>query len=133
MRLNIWQSAIAASEKNFIWGSGHEKTDMLLLKEYEYRDLKIPLKYKYHAHNQFLQTLIQYGVVGTIILIVFLVLAIWRTWEHRNYMGLTILMLFIFTMFTEAIFTRQWGVLSFTFIISIVLISYENQDKKIIN
>ena len=106
---------------------------MLLLKEYEYRDLKIPLKYKYHAHNQFLQTLIQYGVVGTIILIVFLVLAIWRTWEHRNYMGLTILMLFIFTMFTEAIFTRQWGVLSFTFIISIVLISYENQDKKIIN
>lgn len=120
LRLNIWQSSIQASKKNFIWGAGHEKTELLLLNEYGKRDLTTPLKYKYHTHNQFLQTLVQYGVVGLMILALFLIAAIGRTWNERNYLGVIIIVLFIFSMMTESIFTRQWGVLSFLFFISLL-------------
>ena len=128
LRNNIWQSAISASNENFIWGSGEMKASLLLLHEFEKRDLIIPLKYKYHSHNQFLNTLIQYGIVGLGLLIVLFIIAMWITWKDGNYLGLGITLLFLFTMLTESIFTRQWGVFSFPFFISLLVMKKKSQN-----
>ncbi|WP_405384885.1 O-antigen ligase family protein [Maribacter sp. LLG6340-A2] len=128
LRNNIWQSAISASKENFIWGSGEKKASLLLFNEFDIRDLKTPLKYKYHSHNQFLNTLIQYGAVGSGILIVLFIGAIWITWRDGNYLGFVITVLFLFTMLTESIFTRQWGVFSFPFFIILLVMKKKSPN-----
>jgi O-antigen ligase len=129
LRSNIWQSALSASNENFIWGSGEKKASLLLFQEFEKRDLKVPLKYKYHSHNQFLHTLIQYGAVGMVVLIILFIISIWTTYKDRNYLGLCLTLLFLFTMMTEAIFTRQWGEFSYVYFTSLVILNLPNTKK----
>ncbi len=123
LRLSIWQSALSASKANMIWGSGEKKSHLLLMNQFEQRGLDVPLKQKYHSHNQYLNTLMQYGAVGTLLIILFFIISIWGTWTERNYLGLVFMVLFLLTMVTEAIFARQWGVFSFAFFGSLFAIS----------
>lgn len=115
LRTSIWESGYIASLENFIWGSGEKKGNELLLREYEIRNLKTPIKYQYHAHNQYLQTLIQYGIVGLLVLIASYLWPLIRVIYEKEYLGLFWILLFALTSLTESVFTRQWGVFSFAF------------------
>ncbi|MFX0556022.1 O-antigen ligase family protein [Maribacter sp. CXY002] len=126
LRSNIWQSALSVSNKNFVWGLGEDKAGLLLHKEFEKRGLEVPLKYKYHSHNQFLHTLIQYGAMGVVFLITLFIIAIWTAWKNENYLGLTFTLLFLLTIMTEAVFTRQWGQLSYVYFTCWLVFSLKN-------
>ena len=128
LRTSIWKSAYEASKENFVWGSGEKKGNELLMKEYEERKLKIPLKYKYHAHNQFLQTIIQYGIIGLIVLLASLLWPLAYTFSQKEYLGLFWLFLFAITSLTESVFTRQWGVFSFAFFTSLFMLGLKKID-----
>jgi len=115
LRTSIWESGYRASLENFIWGSGEKMGNELLLKEYEIRNLKTPIKYEYHAHNQYLQTLIQYGLLGLLTLMASYLWPLIRVFNEKEYLGLFWILLFSLTSVTESVFTRQWGILSFAF------------------
>lgn len=115
LRANIWESAYIASQENIIWGSGEQRGKSLLLREYETRNLKTPLKYEYHAHNQYLQILIQYGIIGLLVLLGSYLWPFIRAINEKEFLGLFWIVLFSLTSLTESVFTRQWGVLSFAF------------------
>lgn len=123
LRANIWESAYVASQGNIVWGSGEKTGKSLLLGEYEKRNLEVPLKYEYHAHNQYLQTLIQYGIVGLLVLLGSYLWPLIMAIKEKEYLALFWILLFSFTSLTESVFTRQWGVLSFAFFSCLFLYS----------
>lgn len=130
LRENIWGSAWFAAEKDFIWGSGEKKGAELLVEQYRARGLKVPEAQNYHAHNQFLQTLLQYGMVGLITLIVVFVFPLFYTNIHGNYLGLFWGILFVITAITESVFARQWGIFSFAFFTCLFLIETNSPGNK---
>lgn len=129
LRANIWESAYIASQENIVWGSGEERGKSLLLREYETRSLKTPLKYQYHAHNQYLQIVIQYGIIGLLVLLGSYLWPFIRVINEKEYLGLFWIVLFSITSITESVFTRQWGVLSFAFFSCLFLCSSKVQSQ----
>lgn len=130
LRTSIWQGAVDAAKANIVWGSGEKKGTELLLNEFEVRGLEIPLKYKYHSHNQFLQTLTQYGLVGLIFMIFTFLSPLARTFFIKNYLGLFWGLLVLLASMTESIFTRQWGIFSFAFFTCLFFLSPNESDDR---
>lgn len=130
LRLGVWESAYEVSKENFIWGSGKSVAESHLLEEYKKRDLLIPIKYNYNCHNQYLQFLVQYGVIGLVFF--FFIIAIYskKLIQCKNYLGLFWLLLFSITAITESVLMRQWGILSFTFFTSLFLLNNQNKIKE---
>ena len=122
LRTSIWQSAISAANQNLLLGSGKKMGAELLLNEFEVRKLEVPLKYKYHSHNQILHTWVQYGLVGVFFVAVVFLMPLGLTFSRKNYLGLFWGLLILLTAMTESIFTRQWGIFSFAFFTSLFLL-----------
>ncbi len=127
LRMGVWQSAYEASKENFIWGSGKTTSESLLLEEYKKRELRIPIKYNYNSHNQYLQFLVQYGAIGVLFFLISIVIIIKKLFEYKNYLGLFWVFLFAITSITESVLMRQWGILSFTFLTSLFLLTQTNK------
>ena len=131
LRTNIWKSALGVKDANLLWGSGEEQANSLLVEQYKSKKLLTPVKYKYHAHSLFLQTLVQYGLLGLLIITLLLCRPLLRAKRDRNILLLFWMVLFILTSITESVFNRQWGILSFTFITGILLVmgSLDNSNR----
>ena len=94
--------------------------------EFEKRDLKIPLKQNYHAHNEYLQTLLNYGAIGLIIVLCALFWPFKKALDRKNFLAVFWIALVALTAVTESIFSRQWGLFSFVFFSSIFLLELGN-------
>lgn len=113
LRYNIWASAVEASNNNLVFGSGKQQGRVLLVEEFKKRNLKTPVKYDYHAHNQFLAFLIEYGLCGLFIFVVLLAQLGYVFLKSREYLGFFWLLMIVFGFITESILTRQWGIIYF--------------------
>jgi O-antigen ligase len=80
----------------------------------------------WNPHNQFLQTTLEIGILGGIVLIVYLVLLLRLGIRNRSGILLLITTAVIFNCMFESMYQRQSGILFFTFVISFLLI-YEYQ------
>src|SRR5690606_27848206 len=76
LRMNIWKCALEVGKQNYLFGSGVKQSSDLLVEEFKNLDLTIPVKYKYNAHNQYLQTYIQIGFIGLLLFFIFLLYGI---------------------------------------------------------
>jgi len=96
-----------------------------------YGQIKMALKddkgtISWNPHNQFLQTTLEIGILGGILLIVYLVLLLRLGIRNRSGILLLITTAVIFNCMFESMYQRQSGILFFTFVISFLLI-YEYQ------
>ena len=132
LRMGIWESAYDASKENFLWGSGKIKIESLLLDEYKKRKLRVPIKYNYNCHNQYLQFLTEYGIFGLIFFLIVIAYSIKKQIDYKSYLGLFWILLFSITAITESVLVRQWGVLSFTLFTSLFLLNPENKTNNIV-
>ena len=134
LRYNIWSSALDASEKNIVFGSGKYNGRALLVEEFKKRELKTPTKYEYHAHNQFLAFLIEYGIVGVLILVFLFFQLGYNFIKNGEILGFFWLIMVFFACITESILTRQWGIIFFALFASCFWdISKVNTQKSLTN
>ncbi|GGG39023.1 hypothetical protein GCM10011414_05450 [Croceivirga lutea] len=119
LRYNIWASAVEASNNNLVFGSGKHQGRVLLVNEFKKRNLKTPVKYDYHAHNQFLAFLIEYGLVGLFLFVVLVTQLGYVFLKRREFLGFFWLLMILFAFITESILTRQWGIIYFALFASL--------------
>ena len=96
-----------------------------------YGQIKMALKdekgtISWNPHNQFLQTTLEIGILGGLVLIVYFVLLLKLGLRNRSAMLLLITAAVIFNCLFESMYQRQSGILFFTFVISFLLL-YEYQ------
>lgn len=129
-RIMVWKSAIEIIKKNPLFGVGIGDVRTELVKEYRRTgEDKLEME-RLNAHNQFLEVLLEGGLVGfAILLLIFGSLIFIAINEKNLLLGLFIIMIIIFFMF-ETILYRFAGV-SFFPLFSFLLLYVSGQKSDV--
>ncbi len=120
MRKAVWTCALDAI-KNDLWiGAGTGDGQDKLQAAYENRQFYFASRYNhFNTHNQYLQTLVNYGIIG---LIVWLASLVWLITKYRsNWLVVGLLGCMLFAMLTESMLETNKGILLMSFMLTISL------------
>ncbi|RCW93562.1 O-antigen ligase family protein [Winogradskyella arenosi] len=125
-----WEAVVQSIQKGNLWvGSGRERGEELLINEYDIVGFESGFRYKYNAHNQYLEQTIYYGILGLIFLIATLVFALFYAIKSKNTLSIIIVAAFVIFMITESILVRQRGIILFSLLISFICACSNNRLK----
>jgi O-antigen ligase len=113
-RVIIWRSALRIIRSNLIFGVGIGDVKTELMKEYQKVGDQDLIENKYNVHNQFLEVLLENGIIGLLFFLLILgyMLSI-MIYEKNLLYGLFLMMMFIFFMF-ETVLYRLAGISFFS-------------------
>jgi len=127
-RLTIWKSALKISQKNLVIGVGIGDVRAVLTSEYERTGENQMAAERFNAHNQFIEVLLENGIVGLAIFAAIFALMIYVSFVAKNLLyGVFIIMMLIFFMF-ESVLYRLAGV-SFFPLFAFLLLYYPSQKR----
>ncbi|WP_109301994.1 O-antigen ligase [Aquimarina sp. AU474] len=118
-RLLTWNASIQLIKEAPLLGYGVGDTNDALIEKYKELNYFHNYNNKYNAHNQFLQTFLQTGVLGFSVLICIFVLLALRMNRSKNEFSV-FLVLFI-SLFFESMLVRFNGIVFFSIIIPLLL------------
>jgi len=122
-RFHIWKAGIEVVRENFFSGVGPGDTNDALVKKYENYHFRDPFRIRANAHNQFLETFIDLGLIGFLILVGVLVFPIRKSFQEENIIFLLFLMLTGFNFLFESMLNTQAGVIFFGFFYCVLSIT----------
>ncbi len=118
-RLLAWDASLKLIKEAPIFGYGVGDANHVLIEKYKELGYTLNHKNKYNAHNQFLQTFLQTGIVGFAILINIFILLALRMKRSRNEFSV-FLILFISLLF-ESMLVRFNGIVFFSIVTPLLL------------
>jgi len=120
-RTEIWQITYEIAMKNKIFGIGAGYKNENYLKDDE---LQIINKYSLfiNAHNQFLQTFLENGIIGLFILCFLIFYSFYYAIKTKNYFLLMLLILFFINILFESMFERHKGIFAFNLFYSLFVV-----------
>lgn len=126
-RVQLWGAVLDNYlEKNIIFGAGTGDGHLGLVERYKEIHYEVAAKDEYNAHNQYLEQLLFYGVIGLIFLIVLLFHTLRILYTKDQPLYLVIFISFLIYMCSESILERHSGLIAFSFLTTIFL-STSNQ------
>lgn len=128
-RIIIWKSALKIIRNNLILGVGIGDVKNELVKEYVKIGDEELAAIKYNSHNQFLEILLENGIIGVLLFLAILGCLIVNAFsKHNLILGLFIIMMLIFFMF-ETVLYRLAGVTFFALFSFLLLhLSFKADD-----
>jgi len=105
-RAKMWKSAGPIIKEHYMIGVGTGDVENLLHKEYESRNIQS----RSNIHNQYLDYLMRFGVLGIVIFLSVLGIAMYTAIKTKNYVYFCFTMIIIGCCMTENILSRQWGI-----------------------
>ncbi|MFH0841797.1 MAG: O-antigen ligase family protein [Bacteroidota bacterium] len=124
-RFTVWNLALKISRQNLLLGVGIGDVRNELVKEYEKNDEQVMAEERYNVHNQFLEVLLENGLIGAILFISIFICMIYIAVIDRNILYGSFIFLIIFYSLFETILYRLAGV-SFFPLFSFLLLHYKN-------
>jgi O-antigen ligase len=129
-RFQIWESALNVSKQNLLLGVGIGDVRHELSQEYKRIGEDQMAKERFNAHNQFLEVLLENGIVGvTIFISIFLCMFYIAYIDKSLLYGFFILMIILFFMF-ETVLYRLAGV-SFFSLFSFLLLHLNQKESSL--
>ncbi len=115
-RLVMWTLSGIEIIKN-PWGVGTGNVDIHLAKSLKRYKQSHMIKYNYNPHNQFLQTTLEIGFIGFLLLLGFMAHISYIAWRTRNWILLLLVTNLFFNSLFESMLQRQSGVVFYIFFI----------------
>ncbi len=130
-RMLHWKAVLKTIEhNNIIIGKGTRGNRDYLYAKYKEYGLSSAVEEKYNAHNQFLEIMLDYGLLGLLLFLAMLAYIMILFIRQKQYFALVALLVFIIYMFTESILERQSGIVLFALLISVcVRMAKQNQSE----
>ena len=119
-RSAIWNASFNAIRKSPIIGFGTGDVKETILTEYKNIEFEKGIEKKLNAHNQFLQSSLALGLVGSVLLLLTWLLPLFRSVGYKNYIYTGFLFIIIVNLLTEAMLERQVGVVFYAFFNSLL-------------
>lgn len=116
VRLVMWTTA-AQIAADYPLGVGTGNVDEVLTAYLNRMGQTELAKMEYNPHNQYLQTAVELGWLGLLLLIAILVVGCIRAWKYRNGILLLVVTNLAFNMLFESMLQRQSGIVFYTFVI----------------
>jgi O-antigen ligase len=117
MRLAKWQTHLDIFQRYWLGGTTYGDINFIRKETYKAKGYKDLAHYNYNAHNQYLEVLVTYGIIGGLIFLGLLAAPLIYTHKHSLY--LPFLIIVAVTFLTESVLVRQQGILFFMFFYSL--------------
>ncbi len=118
-RILTWNAAYNVWKNNKYTGVGTGDAKDRLVSYYKQHKYTHPYQKKLNAHNQYLESLVSVGIIGTSFLVLSLILALVNACFYKNWILGIITIIFALNFGAESMLNTQMGVLSFAFFITI--------------
>ncbi|MFD0863127.1 O-antigen ligase family protein [Sungkyunkwania multivorans] len=122
-RYKIWKASIPIIREHILLGVGTGDVEQELHKEYAKRGIAS----KSNIHNQYLDSLMRFGILGLLTFLVVFGFGFVRAVKTDNYVYFCFLVIIMGCCMTENILSRQWGI---TFYACFNYLLYLNHPKK---
>lgn len=109
-RLSIWKSAIDLSKRNIWLGVGASDGKRKLFDYYYESDQMFLFKYKFPIHNQYLDYLVRFGIIGLVILMLFMATPLYIGFKLHNSLIIFYSISFIISNITDDFLIRFDGI-----------------------
>ncbi len=123
-RLILWYSAIDLINENYLMGIGVDNFKNEFKTQYEKynnEELKILMNSNYNVHNQFLETLLIFGLTGLLILLFLFVVPVTHAVRNKNPLFLGFLLLTGFNFLFESMLNTIAGIVFFSYFLNYFL------------
>jgi O-antigen ligase len=114
-RVLIWWYLFEITNENYLFGVGTGDVKDNLLAKYEEKEMISARQKELNAHNQYFQTMITLGIIGLIILLLYIILPVMYSLENRHYLYLIFIVLVGFNFLFESMLETQAGVVFYAF------------------
>jgi len=123
-----WQAVVnTIGQDNILTGAGTGDGHNKLFDTYRDFDFETGYIYRYNAHNQYLEIVLFYGIIGLLLLVFQYFTLIKINLNKNNFSALAIIFLFLTFMITESILQRHDGIVVFAFFMTLFALK-ENQQ-----
>jgi len=130
-RFDIWESAFNIIRHNIVFGVGTGDIQDELNKEYKFSGKKdLELVKNLNTHNQFIEILVENGLIGLILFLSILGLMFFIAFSGKNIIYIMFLFIILFSFLFETMLNRSAGVSFFSFFSFILLQNNTNRQIK---
>jgi O-antigen ligase len=126
VRLAMWKSAVPLIKENLLFGVGTGDVNWELRKRFSQDRIVRAVRDNLNAHNQFIQTQVGLGLIGTITLLFSLFIPLWYSVRRGKLFFPLFLLILLINFLTESVLNTQAGVVYYAVMNSIVFFTYEN-------
>ena len=128
-RSKIWKNVLIVASESPLWGYGYTNSQEALQLQYTKVNFRRAQIAKMNAHNQYLQTLLDGGIIGLVFLLLVIFYPVFK--RSQNFSIDAFFIIIILSLITESFFRRQFGVLFYTYFFSLFLVlQLENKKEK---
>lgn len=120
LRVLIWNEVFEILKDQPILGVGTGDTKDELIKSYKKNDITYAYKNRLNAHNQYLEWLLTFGIIGTFIWLISFILPILLSFKSKNQLYQLFCLIVLIVFFVESFLEREYGVIFFTFFNSLL-------------
>jgi O-antigen ligase len=131
MRIAIWTDAYEVFKEAPILGHGVGDGLELIIEKHRINGIADAYQYKFNAHNQFLETATQTGLIGLLSLILILVVPLINSISSRQELLFLVIMIVFINLLFESMLVRLAGVLFLGFWLNFLLIVNGNNESEI--
>ena len=119
-RLLHWQGVLnTANNNNLLIGNGSGDGHIGLYEEYSKLGFDSGYRYEYNAHNQFLENILYFGLLGFISLVAIFIFSFYKSIRLKDGLIFIITSTFFLFMLLESILERHSGIILFVFLMSL--------------
>ncbi|MBT8223556.1 MAG: O-antigen ligase family protein, partial [Eudoraea sp.] len=112
-RIVIWQNSIELAKAKPWIGYGTGDVQDKLIEVYQ-KNKELWRMQFFNSHNQFLDYQLRYGVLGALLLVVYLGYFFIYAWQNADYLYLSFIAMIALGFLTENIIQRHWGIVFFS-------------------
>lgn len=119
----VWQETGKLIQENWKLGVGMNQSVAVLQESFQSIGFTQGLNEKYNAQNQFLESFLELGIAGIVLLLSIISYGFQQAVKHKNVLYLTFLSIITIYMFSESLFQTQMGMVSFAFFNALFLLN----------
>ena len=109
-RVSIWKSALELSLNHLSFGVGASDGKPELFKYYKQTNQHFLAKYEFPTHNQFLDFLLKFGVMGPVVVFLYIFTIGYLGYDIKNAIVISFFILFLTSNFTDDFLLRFDGI-----------------------
>ncbi|MBK9390227.1 MAG: O-antigen ligase family protein [Bacteroidetes bacterium] len=129
VRTYIWKASFNVIKSHPIIGVGTGDVRVELMKEYNIIGKEDLIIHKYNAHNQFLETAIEGGIISLMVLLMILFTLFYFAFKSQNLLLIQFSIIVVVFFIFESILYRLAGITFFSLISFLLLIKPKNGHK----
>jgi O-antigen ligase len=130
-RIIMWNTSLDVWKENFLFGTGTgDYDDELTAKNIEYKNFGVA-KERLNSHNQFLNSAVQLGLVGFLVLLMIFISSYF--FSEKKMWQLLILVVFLINVLVESFLETQAGIILFCTLLLLFYTRNKDEELSIIN